>query len=124
MSSKQEEPSGHASTDGQGRRTFLTRSSLILLALGAAPLVGNEAVEAADKLEARDVTALRAVLDEAIRTGDIRKPLAERGAQLPNDVRATLGKLTKRDLEQLRGIRTKLKDLEAKVADNNGVVIM
>jgi hypothetical protein len=119
--------------EAHGRRKFLTKSAVLLAALG----VSSGAARAATPTTAwggsgpppaggaSDGQALNDVLTEAASTGNIHTALTAHGQSLSPQAQAILSKLTPDDLKEISALQTKLTGLRGAVAaDNNGTIGM
>jgi len=114
------------------RRGFLTRSSILLAALGMSSSTAglSEAQEEKQKgyrgkeLTQEQVVILNRVMDEAVRTGDVGAALKNhRGDdQLPRPIVDELRQLNKEDLQAAARLDRKLEATRAAAPrDNNGI---
>jgi len=110
------------------RREFLTKSAVLLTALGVA--VGATDADAAEtgttsgtkpaKANGRaQGQALKAVLAQAVKTGDIRGAVRDKGAALPPAAKNTLFQLNKADLVAIQNLEEKLGALQGQLAADN-----
>jgi len=107
----------------QERRGFLIKSGVLLAALGMTGLSGTGSA-LAQGMEAEQVKALQATMDEAMRRKSMKRALAVHGKNLPDNVREVLSTLTASDLSAASRLNTKLARLRKGDTNNNGYIGM
>lgn len=121
---KQEQGTAAIESPADDRRGFLTKSTMLLAALGMTELVLPDGAHAA--LTREQVGALKKVMDTAMSTASMERALAtDAGKMLPRDAQAALKILTATDLRAAAQLHSKLAKIAGMVAaDNNGYVGM
>ena len=114
------------------RRGFLTKSTMLLAALGMTEFMLPDAANAAlnrgqvSALNREQVSALKTVMDMAMRSMSMEEALAsDAGKMVPREAHEALKVLTSADLRSAAMLNSKLSKIASMVvADNNGWIGM